>query len=76
MARNYSNGAAVTERGQFHANNDAEVARRTSATAERNKGRDFCRSAVFAAELLILKFMYTHTPVIVGHAISRSIFQY
>jgi len=33
MARNYSNGAAVTERRQFRANNDAGVARRTSATA-------------------------------------------
>lgn len=34
MARNYSNGAAVTERGQFRANNDARVARRTSTAGE------------------------------------------
>lgn len=48
MARNYSNGAAVTERGQFRANNDAGVARRTSTTVGK-KEQNFSRT-IFAAK--------------------------
>lgn len=64
MARNYSNGAAVTERGQFRANNDAGVVRRTSMAGKKEQNFSISSSQPDIADIFRAENSYTRTHLL------------